>query len=1078
MAEFMRLICHAFRPPACPTRRVRRAHRALILLLCLCTFTAHVCAQDLGVEPLRELTFLKGKPFRVIVPIGPELQPLPLPDKEALRKEIEPTVPKKRSWIRYIGYPIVGFPRDVAASVVDFAQYPAAIAGACASLPMLPVAFPGRDKDLERFNFCCNVTLFVSTFPFGLVSGLVLRSGSGDPPGWYFYVRSRGRVEWIAPYFGGRRNTDFVSQEHFLFPHLNTWKFKSIDERTIGRRVEQQYGELRAKVSTQNEDRAAKRAEMEKRNLDAEAWNRPVRQDIALINDRIRQHNIATKQRVEQLRREGSIPIARFQQLISAYNTRVAAFNGAAAHGELEPFPRLSIQPPNLYPDAVRLEDDGDQRLMGGESATLHFDLHNAGPGDAYDVQIKPTFDYDKVTVQPTRVGFLGTGQKKAVEVAIAADSYVKDGTLNLRLDLSDFEHLGRPLVTQIPVVHKPLPKLRIAGVEIADGKSGFADGNGNGTVENGESIQLSVRVVNEGEGHADAVRVALEDCDKDLTLTCADASLGRVAAGETREALLGLRLPRTYTADGIALSLRVSEQHGFGETAKRFSYPVTHRQPKFTVTKKLVDGSPNVPGYMDGQLQVGETAELQVQLQNVADIDAEGVEVALEVKDKDAPVLVARCRAGKVPAGRQSPRLSLSWQVSRRFKPKEVRVALRVTQEDFPEEVHELSFPVSPEKVGVVAIGPKPGEAGKRQNMPPMIVISSPRDGARVEDPNVRVTGSAADDTGLVRLALQVDGADVTELAQKGVGGVTATAQVRNRVDIDQVVTLLPGERTILVRAVDTDGAEEVRRVRVTYSPRAGTLWLVAIGIDEYSDPRLRLHYAAKDAQAVHDFYVNHTPAGYKRVASKVLLNANATKQAVERALTTFLRSADKDDTILIYFSGHGGPEAGRPADVYLWPVNVSLDDMYPTAVQMAQVKSLVNQRYRAGRVVLIADACHAGGIGESYVKGPGDTRAIAACLRSLASASGRLVFSASEGAELSREDPSLGGGHGVFTHFLLEALRGKGDSNGDSLVTAREAYDYVYTKVKEHTSGQQHPRIDGAGDFGNIPLASRGSE
>ena len=1075
MAEFMRLICHAVRPPACPTCRARRAHRALVVLVCLCS--ANVCAQDLRVDPLRELTFLKDKPLRAIVPIGPELQPLPLPDKEALRKEIEPTVPKKRSWIRYIAYPIVGFPRDVAAAVVDTVQVGPFFAGGIVSRigtgGALVFTPPGwllmkTVEDDTWWDLTWNVGGVPCTVPFGVVSGLLLRPGSHDPPAWFIYARGD---DWGC-FCGGRK------RKHFFFPHLNTWKFSSIDQRAVQATLRQRYAQVQDQVKTQNAQRAAKRAPIEKRNSEAEAWNREASAELTRANVRIREHNAAMEQMLARLRSEGRVPAARIAQLVAAYNKGAREFNQAAERGELLSLPRLSLSPPNLYASAVRFEDDGDQRLRGGESAVLRFDVHNAGPGDAYDVQIKPTFDYDKVTVNPTRVGFLGTEQKKAVEVAIAADSYVRDGTLKLRLDLSDFQHLGRPLVTEIPVVHKPLPKLRIAGVEIADGKSGFADGNGNAIIENGESIQLSVRVVNEGEGQAVAVRVLLEDYDKDLTLVCTDASLGRVAAGETREALLGLRLPRTYTADGIALSLRVSEQHGFGETAKRFSYPVTHRQPKFTVTKKLVDGSPNVPGYMDGQLQVGETAELQVQLQNVADIDAEGVEVALEVKDKDAPVLVARCRAGKVPAGRQSPRLSLSWQVSRRFKPKEVRVALRVTQEDFPEEVHELSFPVSPEKVGVVAIGPKPGEAGKRQNMPPMIVISSPRDGARVEDPNVRVTGSAADDTGLVRLALQVDGADVTELAQKGVGGVTATAQVRNRVDIDQVVTLLPGERTILVRAVDTDGAEEVRRVRVTYSPRAGTLWLVAIGIDEYSDPRLRLHYAAKDAQAVHDFYVNHTPAGYKRVVPNLLLNATATKQAVEHALTTFLRSADKDDTILIYFSGHGGPEAGRPADVYLWPVNVSLDDMYPTAVQMAQVKSLVNQRYRAGRVVLIADACHAGGIGESYVKGPGDTRAIAACLRSLASASGRLVFSASEGAELSREDPSLGGGHGVFTHFLLEALRGKGDSNGDSLVTAREAYDYVYTKVKEHTSGQQHPRIDGAGDFGNIPLASRGSE
>jgi len=56
------------------------------------------------------------------------------------------------------------------------------------------------------------------------------------------------------------------------------------------------------------------------------------------------------------------------------------------------------------------------------------------------------------------------------------------------------------------------------------------------------------------------------------------------------------------------------------------------------------------------------------------------------------------------------------------------------------------------------------------------------------------------------------------------------------------------------------------------------------------------------------------------------------------------------------------------------------------------------------------------------------------------------------------------------VFTHFLLEALKGKGDLNGDGIVTFSEVYQYVSRSVVDATQGRQNPQRTGWGD---IPLA-----
>ena len=48
---------------------------------------------------------------------------------------------------------------------------------------------------------------------------------------------------------------------------------------------------------------------------------------------------------------------------------------------------------------------------------------------------------------------------------------------------------------------------------------------------------------------------------------------------------------------------------------------------------------------------------------------------------------------------------------------------------------------------------------------------------------------------------------------------------------------------------------------------------------------------------------------------------------------------------------------------------------------------------------------------------------------------------------------------GHGVFTYYLMEGLRGPADTDADGLVTVDEAYRYVSVKVPEATGQEQHP-------------------
>jgi uncharacterized caspase-like protein len=56
-----------------------------------------------------------------------------------------------------------------------------------------------------------------------------------------------------------------------------------------------------------------------------------------------------------------------------------------------------------------------------------------------------------------------------------------------------------------------------------------------------------------------------------------------------------------------------------------------------------------------------------------------------------------------------------------------------------------------------------------------------------------------------------------------------------------------------------------------------------------------------------------------------------------------------------------------------------------------------------------------------------------------------------------VSQEFPELG--HGVFTYFLLDGLKGKADYNNDYTITINEAMQYTEEQVKRKTRGAQNP-------------------
>jgi hypothetical protein len=292
----------------------------------------------------------------------------------------------------------------------------------------------------------------------------------------------------------------------------------------------------------------------------------------------------------------------------------------------------------------------------------------------------------------------------------------------------------------------------------------------------------------------------------------------------------------------------------------------------------------------------------------------------------------------------------------------------------------------------------------------------------------------------------------DAEEKTKLGVSGVASRFLAR--------ISLPQSQDTVNVTATGTDG----QKVSTRAAPRIGQRWAVVIGVSDYRSDDIRdLAYASKDAQSVYDFLTSSAAGPFPDDHVMFLKDGQATAQAIREALFVFLQKAQWNDLVVVYFAGHGAADPALPGNLYLLPTDADIKALASTGFPMWDVKVALRRQIRAERVIVIADACHSGGAA-------GDENPISGSFSELFTPSRRLTLTAASDNEQSLEDTKWGGGHGVFTYQLLEALKGAGDADGNGIVTFNEAADYVGKRVKAETGSRQNPQRSGLGD---IPLA-----
>jgi tetratricopeptide (TPR) repeat protein len=233
---------------------------------------------------------------------------------------------------------------------------------------------------------------------------------------------------------------------------------------------------------------------------------------------------------------------------------------------------------------------------------------------------------------------------------------------------------------------------------------------------------------------------------------------------------------------------------------------------------------------------------------------------------------------------------------------------------------------------------------------------------------------------------------------------------------------------------------------------------YAVVIGIAGYRMAGVApLQYPETDAEAIYRVLISQQGGAFPAENVHKLLGKDATLANIRREIEEWLPTvAQAEDRVVVYFSGHGVVAAGRG---YLAPWDVDPQRIEDTAYPMQTLGNTLANHVKARWKALFADACHSGRINSETTD-----ENIAEQLNSVASQ--YLSFTATLGRQKSYEDPALNGGFGLFSYFLMEALKGNADNNPcDGVVTADELVEYVRAEVMKYARSrgtQQTPHAN----------------
>ena len=285
-----------------------------------------------------------------------------------------------------------------------------------------------------------------------------------------------------------------------------------------------------------------------------------------------------------------------------------------------------------------------------------------------------------------------------------------------------------------------------------------------------------------------------------------------------------------------------------------------------------------------------------------------------------------------------------------------------------------------------------------------------------------------ASNDSATVTRALKL-----TKTAQNSEPPMVSNSKGNEYTECQEIETI-PGDNEISVAAFNANNtiqsALETAHFTADRKAEAPHLYVLGIGIDQYTASENNLKYAVKDAADFRGMIQDKTKGLFdaQNIHIEGLNDAQATKAGIQQAIASISAKVKPWDSFVLFVASHGYLQ-----DNQYYIVTSDFDGTIDTTKMISSNEIVgMSKNIKSLSQLLIFDTCHAGGV-DNIIGGLYDAR-----MSVMAKKMGLHIY-ASAGSTQTALDGYKG--NGLFTHALLGSMKANTtDSNRDNEVSVAE--------------------------------------
>ena len=271
--------------------------------------------------------------------------------------------------------------------------------------------------------------------------------------------------------------------------------------------------------------------------------------------------------------------------------------------------------------------------------------------------------------------------------------------------------------------------------------------------------------------------------------------------------------------------------------------------------------------------------------------------------------------------------------------------------------------------------------------------------------------------------------------------------------------IDAIAGENEVSISAFN--GSNTVQSYMKTVNFSSGVksedphLYILSIGVDQYTDSNVNLKYAVKDAKDLEERIKIQSATLYKpqNIHYSLVTDREATKTNIVNKVNELSNTIKPQDNFILFVAGHG---------VLLQNQYYMLTHDYNGQVSDTNMISSneiveMSKKIKSLNQLFIFDTCHAGGV-DTIVSGLYDAR-----MSVLAKKMGLHIYASANDKQVAMDGYK---GNGLFTYTLLDGLNNnkEADKNKDGKVTVVGLGEYskkMTTNISKEIGHSQTPLI-----------------